>query len=78
MKWFINGNRKRRDKKTIFKINPKINIYLGKYEPTNTNEFRKNDKYIVFSGIEINTFVSMIKNYELNFLKDIEFQITTI
>ena len=73
---FINGNLENLEeiKKQIFKINPKINIYLGKYEPTNINEFRKNDKYIVFSGIgNHNTFVSMIKNYELTILKDIEF-----
>ncbi len=73
---FINGNLENLEeiKKQIFKINPKINIYLGKYEPININEFRKDDKYIVFSGIgNHNTFVSMIKNYELTILKDIEF-----
>ena len=73
---FINGNLENLEeiKKQVFKINPKINIYLGKYEPININEFRKDDKYIVFSGIgNHKTFVSMIQNYKLTILKDIEF-----
>ena len=73
---FINGNLENLEeiKKQIFKINPKINIYLGKYEPININEFKKDDKYIVFSGIgNHDTFVSMIQNYKLTILKDIEF-----
>ena len=73
---FINGNLENLEeiKKQIFKINPKINIYLGKYEPININEFKKDDNYIVFSGIgNHKTFVSMIKNYKLTILKDIEF-----
>ena len=40
----------------------------------NITEFKKDDKYIVFSGIgNHKTFVSMIQNYKLTILKDIEF-----
>ena len=73
---FINGNLENLEeiKKQIFKINPKINIYLGKYEAINISEFKKDDKYIVFSGIgNHKTFLSMIKNYKLTILKDIEY-----
>ena len=50
---FLNGNLENIDeiKKQILKINPIINIYLGRYEPVNLFEFNKNDKYIIFSGI---------------------------
>ena len=30
-------------KNEILKINSKINIHLGKYEPINLNEFKKNE-----------------------------------
>ena len=73
---FLNGNLENLEeiKKQIFKINPQINIYFGIYEPINITEFKKNDKYIVFSGIgNHKTFVSMIQNYKLTILKDIEF-----
>ena len=38
---FLNGNLENIDiiKKEIYKINSKINIYFGKYEPLNLNEF---------------------------------------
>ncbi len=73
---FLNGNLENVEKlkNEIFNINPNINIHLGKYEPTNLNEFDKDDKYLVFSGIgNHQTFVSMIKKYGLNVLKDIEY-----
>ena len=73
---FLNGNLENVDSiiKEIFKINSNINIHLGEYEPTNLNEFNKNTKYLVFSGIgNHKTFVSMIKKFELNILKDLEF-----
>ena len=73
---FLNGNLEnvKEIKEQIFKINPAINIYLGKYEPVNLNEFNKNDKYIIFSGIgNHKTFVSMLKNYGLNIFNDFEF-----
>ena len=73
---FLNGNLENLEnlEKEIFKINPKINIYFGKYVPLNIDQFNKTDKYLVFSGIgNHETFVSMIRNYGLNILKDIEF-----
>ena len=73
---FLNGNLENLEnlKKEIFKINSKINIHVGKYEPLNLNEFNKFDKYLVFSGIgNHETFISMVKNHGLNVCKDIEF-----
>lgn len=73
---FLNGNLENVDNltKEIQKINSKINIHLGKYEPINLNEFSKSKKYFVFSGIgNHKTFVSMVKNYDLDVLKDLEF-----
>ena len=73
---FLNGNLENIDeiKKQILKINPRINIYLGRYEPVNLFEFNKNDKYIIFSGIgNHQTFTSMLKNYGLNIIYDFEF-----
>ena len=73
---FLNGNLENIEnlKEEIFKINSSINIHVGKYNPTNLYEFKKDKKYLVFSGIgNHNTFVSMIKNTGLTVLKDIEF-----
>ncbi len=73
---FLNGNLENIEKLKIeiLKINPNINIHLGKYEPLNLNEFNKNDKYLAFSGIgNHQTFIKMIKNYGLNIFKDHEF-----
>ncbi len=73
---FLNGNLENVEKlkNEILNINPNINIHLGKYEPTNLNEFDKDNNYLVFSGIgNHQTFVSMIKKYGLNVLKDIEY-----
>ena len=73
---FVNGNLENIEslKKEILKINSKINIHIGKYEPRNLEEFEKNEKYIVFSGIgNHQTFISMLKNYGLNILKEFEF-----
>ena len=73
---FLSGNLENIDNliQQIKKINSNINIHLGKYEPTNIDEFKKNEKYLVFSGIgNHNTFISMIKINGLNVIKDIEF-----
>ena len=73
---FLNGNLENIEeiKNEILNINPDINVYLGKYEPVNLNEFNKDDEYLVFSGIgNHQTFISMLKNYELTILKDIEY-----
>ena len=73
---FINGNLENIDeiKSEIKKINPQINIHLGKYNPLNLNEFNLNDKYIVFSGIgNHSTFVSMLNLNGLKIIKDFEY-----
>ena len=73
---FLNGNLEnlKKIKSYIFKINPNINVHIGKYVPLNINEFNKNDKYLIFSGIgNHKTFVSMLKDYGINIVKDIEF-----
>ena len=73
---FLNGNLENLEylKKQIIMINPKINIHIGKYEALNLNEFDKKVRYLVFSGIgNHQTFLSMLKKYELNISKDLEF-----
>ncbi len=73
---FLNGNLENVEllKEKLFKINTKINIHLGKYHPLNLNEFKKENKYLVFSGIgNHKTFVSMIRKYGLNIIKEMEF-----
>ena len=73
---FLNGNLENihEIKKKIFTINSKINIHIGTYEPINLEQFSKNKKYFVFSGIgNHKTFISMIKKNGLNVLKELEF-----
>jgi tetraacyldisaccharide 4'-kinase len=61
-------------KNYLFKINPDINIYRGEYIPLNINSFDKKNRYLIFSGIgNHNTFLNMLKNYNLNIVKDLEF-----
>ena len=73
---FLNGNNEDLDeiKKYIFKIDPTINVYQGKYVPKNLNEFNIKDKFLVFSGIGNHaTFISMLKINKFNIVKEIEF-----
>ena len=73
---FINGDLENIDniKKKILETNPKVNIHIGKYVPENLKKFNINEKYLVFSGIgNHKTFVSMLTNYGIDVLKDIEF-----
>ena len=73
---FLNGNLENLEniKKEILKINSEINIYVGKYIPKNINEFNIKEKYLAFSGIgNHKTFVSMLKSYNFNIIKEIEF-----
>ena len=73
---FLNGNNEDLDeiKKFIFKIDPTINVYQGKYVPKNLNEFNIKDKFLVFSGIGNHaTFISMLKINKFNIVKEIEF-----
>ncbi len=46
-----NGENTIHIKKKIKQINPKIKIFEAKYVPTNLKKFKKNVKYLVFSGI---------------------------
>ncbi len=73
---FLNGNMENLDeiKNKILSINSEINIHLGKYEIVNVNEFKKEDNYLVFSGIgNHSTFIAMIKRYGFNIKRDFEF-----
>ena len=73
---FLNGNLENLDEieTQILKINPKINIHLGKYEITNLNEFQKENDYLVFSGIgNHSTFIAMLKEHGFKIKKDFEF-----
>ena len=73
---FLNGNLENLDeiKQQILKINSKINIHLGRYEITNLNEFKKEDDYLVFSGIgNHSTFIAMLIKHGFKIKKDFEF-----
>ena len=73
---FLNGNLENLEflKREILNINSEINIHVGVYEATNINEFDMNNNYFVFSGIgNHQTFISMLKNYGLKIIKDLEF-----
>ncbi len=73
---FLNGNLEDLEKlkQYIYNINPDINLYVGKYVPINLNEFKRDEKYMVFSGIgNHNTFVSMMKNNGFEVIREIEF-----
>ncbi len=73
---FLNGNLENIDniQKKILSINPRSNIYIGKYEVTNINEFNKQDNYFVFSGIGNHaSFILMLKNEGLKIINHLEF-----
>ena len=73
---FLNGNSNniQNISKEILEINPKINIYNCKYVPLNLEDFDLKNNYLAFSGIgNHQTFISMIKNFGMNVIKDIEF-----
>ena len=60
--------------KKINEINLNSVIHIGEYIPLNIDEFDKKDSYIVFSGIgNHQTFISMIKKYKLNIIKEFEY-----
>ena len=73
---FLNGNSENLSNitSTILNINPSINIHEGKYIPLNLKDFNLKDNYLAFSGIgNHKTFISMIRDYGMNVVKDIEF-----
>jgi len=73
---FLNGNLENLDdiKRYLYKINPNLNLHVGKYIPLDIKKFNKDINYLVFSGIgNHESFISMLKEYKLNIIKDIEF-----
>jgi tetraacyldisaccharide 4'-kinase len=73
---FLNGNLENLEdiKRHIYKINPNIDIHIGKYVPLNIEKFNKDKNYLVFSGIgNHQTFVAMLREYKFNIVQDIEF-----
>ena len=73
---FLNGNSEniKSISKKINEINLNSIIHIGEYIPLNIDEFDKKDRYIVFSGIgNHHTFISMIKKYKLNIVKEFEY-----
>ena len=73
---FLNGNLENTNsiKQELYKINPEINIHIGKYEPINLDEFDKKKNYLVFSGIgNHGTFISMLKNNKFKISKEYEY-----
>ncbi len=73
---FLNGNLENIDniQKKILSINPRSNIYVGKYELTNINEFNKQDNYLVFSGIGNHaSFILTLKNEGFKIINHLEF-----
>ena len=73
---FLNGNLENTNsiKQELNKINPEINIHIGKYEPVNLDEFNKEENYLVFSGIgNHGTFISMLKNNKFKISKEYEY-----
>ena len=72
----INGNMENLDiiKHQINIINPNIKIHLGEYVPTNLEEFDLSKNYLAFSGIgNHQSFIKMLKNYNIKIINDIEF-----
>ena len=73
---FLNGNNEnlKNIKEYIFRINPTINIYEGRYVALNVNEFDRKNKYLAFSGIgNHKTFISMLKTNKFDIIKELEF-----
>ena len=73
---FLNGNLENLSliKKEILYLNPNIETIIGKYIPTNLNNFKLNKKYLAFSGIgNHKSFISMLKSHHIKIIKDIEY-----
>ena len=73
---FLNGNLENLEKIKIeiFKINPFINIYIGKYKILNLNEFDFSKKYLIFSGIgNPNTFKNILLKNRIKVVKEFNF-----
>ncbi len=73
---FINGNLENINnlKNQLLKINPKIEIHIGKYVIENLDDFNLKENFLVFSGIgNHKTFISMLQNYNFKVIEELEF-----
>ena len=73
---FLNGNDENLAdiKKKLKKINPKIDINVGKYIPKELHSFNKDQEYLAFSGIgNHKTFINMLKNNQFKIIDNMEF-----
>ena len=73
---FLNGNNENliNIKNQLRKINPKIDINVGKYVPKELHIFNKDQQYLAFSGIgNHKTFIDMLKNNQFKIIDNIEF-----
>ncbi len=73
---FINGNLENINnlKNQLLKINPKIEIHIGKYVIKNLDDFNLKENFLVFSGIgNHKTFISMLQNYNFKVIEELEF-----
>jgi tetraacyldisaccharide 4'-kinase len=69
----INGKKNTSIEKTILDQNKNIKIYYSKYNPKNIDSF-KNKKVVAFAGIgNPQNFFNLLKNYNLNPIKEIKF-----
>lgn len=58
----------------IKRINNKIKLFYGKYEPANLNKFNRKKNYLVFSGLgNPEEFERTLKKYKFNIKKNIVF-----
>ena len=58
----------------IKSINPKIEIFFTKYKPTNLNQFKTDDNFLIFSGIgNPDSFKHLLKTCDLKIVKEIIF-----
>lgn len=73
---FLNGDNQNIDeiKKTIYQINPKIEIFETFYKPINMNKIDLSKKFLVFSGIgNFNSFRETLIKNNINIAKEIIF-----
>ena len=73
---FLNGNDEDNSelKLKIKKYNHNIPVFESYYNPININEFKKNDKYLIFSGIgNPENFKNTLIKHEFNIIKELIF-----
>jgi len=73
---FLNGNdtNSYEIKETIYKLNPKIEIFETNYEIENFGELNKNFNYLIFSGIgDPSSFKEILLDNNVNVIKEIIF-----